>query len=62
MKSFFEELGDEKDILNSDESIIPIERFIHKELVHFSNSDTKRSIGSLYDGLKPIWSRDYNLM
>ena len=44
---------DEKNILQTDESQIPIERFIHKELIHFSNSDTKRSIGSLYDGLKP---------
>ena len=43
----------EKEILQSDETKIPIERFIHKELIHFSNSDTKRSIGSLYDGLKP---------
>ncbi len=43
----------EKEILNTDETEIPIERFIHKELIHFSNSDTKRSIGSLYDGLKP---------
>lgn len=43
----------EKEILKSDESEIPVERFIHKELIHFSNSDTKRSIGSLYDGLKP---------
>ena len=43
----------EKEILKSDETEIPVERFIHKELIHFSNSDTKRSIGSLYDGLKP---------
>lgn len=43
----------EKEILKTDESEIPIERFIHRELIHFSNSDTKRSIGSLYDGLKP---------
>jgi len=43
----------EKQILDSAETEIPVERFIHKELIHFSNSDTKRSIGSLYDGLKP---------
>ena len=43
----------EKEILDSKETEIPVERFIHRELIHFSNSDTKRSIGSLYDGLKP---------
>ena len=43
----------EKQILNSKEVNIPVEKFIHKELIHFSNSDTKRSIGSLFDGLKP---------
>jgi len=44
---------DEKNILDSKETNIKIERFINNELIHFSNSDTKRSIGSLYDGLKP---------
>ena len=43
----------EKQILNSKETEIPVEKFIHRELIHFSNSDTKRSIGSLFDGLKP---------
>ena len=43
----------EKEILDSKATDIPVETFIHKELIHFSNSDTKRSIGSLYDGLKP---------
>jgi len=43
----------EKNILDSKDINIPVETFIHKELIHFSNSDTKRSIGSLYDGLKP---------
>jgi len=43
----------EKSILDSNETEVPVETFIHKELIHFSNSDTKRSIGSLYDGLKP---------
>ena len=32
---------------------IYINDFIDKELIHFSNSDTLRSIGSLLDGLKP---------
>jgi len=40
-------------ILNHTETEIPIQDFIHKELIHFSNSDTFRSIGSVYDGLKP---------
>jgi DNA topoisomerase II len=44
---------DEKKILDSKDTNVTVETFIHKELIHFSNSDTKRSIGSLYDGLKP---------
>jgi len=43
----------EKEILDSKEVEIPLDNFINKELIHFSNSDTKRSIGSLFDGLKP---------
>ena len=43
----------EDNILNPDTTEIHIEDFIHKELIHFSNSDTLRSIGSVYDGLKP---------
>lgn len=41
------------DTLNQAETNIPIQDFINKELIHFSNSDTFRSIGSVYDGLKP---------
>jgi DNA topoisomerase-2 len=44
---------DEKIILDSKDTEIPLNDFINKELIHFSNSDTKRSIGSLFDGLKP---------
>jgi DNA topoisomerase-2 len=44
---------DVKVILDHTTTEVPIEEFIHKELIHFSNSDTFRSIGSLYDGLKP---------
>jgi DNA topoisomerase-2 len=44
---------DEKIILDSKDTEIPMNDFINKELIHFSNSDTKRSIGSLFDGLKP---------
>jgi len=40
-------------ILDHMETEVPIQDFIHKELIHFSNSDTVRSIGSVYDGLKP---------
>ena len=43
----------EKNILDSKDTDVKVDTFIHKELIHFSNSDTKRSIGSLYDGLKP---------
>ena len=42
-----------ENILKQNEQNIKVEDFIHKELIHFSNSDTLRSIGSLYDGLKP---------
>ena len=40
-------------IIEGDEIEIPIERFVDNELIHFSNSDTLRSIGSVCDGLKP---------
>ncbi len=40
-------------ILDHTVSEVPINDFINKELIHFSNSDTFRSIGSVYDGLKP---------
>lgn len=40
-------------ILDHKATDIPIQDFINKELIHFSNSDTFRSIGSVYDGLKP---------
>jgi DNA topoisomerase II len=44
---------DEENILDHKKTEISIPDFIDKELIHFSNSDTLRSIGSLYDGLKP---------
>ena len=44
---------DENNILDHNESEVPINEFIDRELIHFSNSDTLRSVGSLYDGLKP---------
>jgi len=44
---------DENIILDHNDVDVAIPDFINKELIHFSNSDTLRSIGSLYDGLKP---------
>ena len=44
---------DENVILDHNTKDISIPDFIDRELIHFSNSDTLRSIGSLYDGLKP---------
>ena len=43
----------EENILDHTQEDIPIERFIHDELIHFSNADTLRSVGSLLDGFKP---------
>jgi DNA topoisomerase-2 len=40
-------------IIEGKDKTIPIEKFINNELIHFSNSDTCRSIGSICDGLKP---------
>jgi DNA topoisomerase-2 len=50
---------EEQLIYNDDD--INIDDFINKELIHFSNSDTLRSIGSVCDGHKPsqrkvMWS------
>ena len=44
---------DDQVILDHKKEDVKIEEFINRELIHFSNSDTYRSIGSLYDGLKP---------
>lgn len=43
----------ENNIINGDEQNVTIDKFIDNELIHFSNSDTLRSIGSICDGLKP---------
>lgn len=40
-------------ILDSKGREVSIPDFIHKDLIHFSNDDTQRSIPSLVDGLKP---------
>ena len=42
-----------KSILDHTIKNVCIDDFINKELIHFSNNDTERSIGSVYDGLKP---------
>ena len=44
---------DENNILDHNETEVPINDFIDGELIHFSNNDTLRSIGSVFDGLKP---------
>ena len=44
---------DSNEILNPDTKEVPICEFINKELIHFSNADTLRSIASVIDGLKP---------
>nr|YP_003970179.1 putative DNA topoisomerase IIA [Cafeteria roenbergensis virus BV-PW1] len=39
--------------INSNDRQIPVPDFINKDLIHFSNDDTQRSIPSLVDGFKP---------
>ena len=40
-------------VLDYNDKNIPISDFVNKELIHFSNADNMRSIGSVFDGLKP---------
>jgi len=42
-----------ENILDHNKKDVLINDFINKELIHFSNADTLRSIGQLVDGLKP---------
>jgi DNA topoisomerase II len=44
---------DPANILEMSQKEVPYDEFVHKDLIHFSNSDNKRSIPSVYDGLKP---------
>ena len=44
---------DESKILEHTKTDVSIPDFVNLELIHFSNSDTLRSVGSVYDGLKP---------
>jgi DNA topoisomerase-2 len=43
---------DENNILDYNQKNTNVQDFINKELIHFSNSDNARSIGSCIDGLK----------
>ena len=43
---------DRNSVLDYTESDVTHEDFIHKELIHFSNSDNRRSLPCLIDGLK----------
>ena len=43
---------DRNQVLDYSNSDVTHEDFINKELIHFSNSDNKRSIASMVDGLK----------
>ena len=43
---------DRNNVLDYTEQDVTHEDFIHKELIHFSNSDNKRSLACLIDGLK----------
>lgn len=44
---------DKELVINNKDRKIPVVDFIHKDLIHFSNDDTQRSIPSLVDGFKP---------
>ena len=44
---------DRENILKYDDHDISYHDFIHKDLIHFSNDDTSRSIPHIMDGLKP---------
>jgi len=44
---------DKQDVLKYEEKEISYSKFIHSDLIHFSNDDLSRSIPSLIDGLKP---------
>lgn len=44
---------DEKICVDHSKPVITYSDFIHKELIHFSIADNRRSIPSLVDGLKP---------
>jgi len=44
---------DKNDVLLYENKDVRISKFVHSDLIHFSNDDLSRSIPSLVDGLKP---------
>ena len=50
---------DKNMILTYDQKDISYSEFIHKDLIHFSNDDTSRSIPSVIDGFKPSQRKIY---
>jgi DNA topoisomerase-2 len=44
---------DKNNTLKYEEKVVRYSKFIHSDLIHFSNDDLSRSIPSLIDGLKP---------
>jgi DNA topoisomerase-2 len=44
---------DKNNVLLYEDKSVPYSRFVHSDLIHFSNDDLSRSIPSLVDGLKP---------
>ena len=44
---------DKNDVLLYENKNVRISKFVHSDLIHFSNDDLSRSIPSLVDGLKP---------
>ena len=50
---------DRNNVLDYKNSDVTHEDFINKELIHFSNSDNKRSIASMVDGLKTHKEKSY---
>jgi DNA topoisomerase-2 len=44
---------DPNDIIEQDQKRVTIDDFVNKDIIHFSNDDTKRSVPSVMDGLKP---------
>jgi DNA gyrase/topoisomerase IV subunit B len=50
---------DKDNVLLYEEKEVRISKFIHSDLIHFSNDDLSRSIPSLVDGLKPSQRKIY---
>lgn len=50
---------DKDNVLLYEEKEVRISKFVHSDLIHFSNDDLSRSIPSLVDGLKPSQRKIY---